>query len=150
MALLETLQADLKQAMLAQDVKTLGTLRLLTAALKNREIELRVKQQTVDDAEVIATLQREVKKRRESAKLYTDGGRPELAEQELEEVKILEKYLPAQLSEDELRALIAEVQQATGASGAGAFGQVMKETMARAAGRTDGNTVSRLVKEILG
>ena len=150
MALLEILQADLKQAMLAQDVKTLGTLRLLTAALKNREIELRVKQQTVDDAEVIATLQREVKKRRESAKLYTDGGRPELAEQELEEVKILEKYLPAQLSEDELRALIAEVQQATGASGAGAFGQVMKETMARAAGRTDGNTVSRLVKEILG
>lgn len=150
MALLETLQADLNQALKTQEALALGSLRLLMSALKNREIELRAKQQVLDDAEIITTIQKEVKKRKESAELFKQGGRPELAEHELAEIKILEKYLPAQLSEEELRNLVLEVKDQTGAAGASDFGKVMKEVMVRAAGRTDGNTVSRLVKEILG
>lgn len=146
-ALKDRLPLELREAMKARDRTRLATLRLLTAAVRNREVELG---HDLSDEELQAVASTEVKRRREAAEAYEQGGRPELAQQERAEQAILETYLPEQLSDEELDAIIDEAVAATGASGPGDVGRVMGQVMGKAKGRADGNEVRRRVAERLG
>jgi uncharacterized protein len=141
------LQEEMKDALRSGDKVRLGALRLLHASVKNREVELR---RDVDDEEFLEVVAREVKRRKEAAEAYAGAGRQDLLERERREQEVLEAYLPAQLSEDEVGSLIEEAVAATGASGPGDLGKVMGYVMGKAKGRVDGETVSRLVRERLG
>lgn len=145
-ALKDRLSLELREGMKARDRTRVDTLRLLTAAVRNREIELG---HELSDEELQAVASTEVKRRREAAEAYEQGGRPELAQKEREEQAILETYLPEPLSDEELDAIIDEAVAATGASGAGDVGKVMGQVMGRAKGRVDGNEVRRRVAERL-
>ena len=146
-ALKDRLPLELREAMKARDRTRLATLRLLTAAVRNREVELG---HDLSDEELQAVASTEVKRRREAAEAYEQGGRPELAQQERAEQAILETYLPEQLSDEELDAIIDEAVAAAGASGPGDVGRVMGQVMGKAKGRADGNEVRRRVSERLG
>ena len=146
-ALKDRLSVELREAMKARDTTRLATLRLLSAAVRNREVELG---HELSDVELQAVASTEVKRRREAAEAFEQGGRPELAEKERAEQAILETYLPEQLSDEELGAIIDEAVAATGASGPGDLGQVMGQVMARAKGRAEGGEVRRRVAERLG
>lgn len=145
-ALKDRLALELREGMKARDRTRVDTLRLLTAAARNREVELG---HELSDEELQAVASTEVKRRREAAEAYEQGGRPELAQKELEEQAILETYLPEPLSDEELDAIIDEAVAATGASGPGDVGKVMGQVMGRAKGRVDGNEVRRRVAERL-
>jgi uncharacterized protein YqeY len=138
---------EMKQALKAGEKVRLGALRMLSASIKNREVELR---RELNDEEVVEVAAREVKQRKESAEIYDGASRPELAEKERQEQAILEAYLPERLSDEEVAALVDEAVAATGASGPGDLGKVMGHVMARAKGRVDGATVNRLVRQRLG
>lgn len=144
MAVAEKIEQDLKAAMRAQDVDRLSTLRMLTAALKNAQIEQREK---FSDDTAIAVLRREAKKRKEAGEAFTTGGRLELAAKELAELQIIESYLPAQLSAEQIEAAVTEAVSAAG--GAPQFGQVMKVAMQKLKGQADGKVVGEMVKKIL-
>ncbi len=149
----DRLQTDMVTAMKARDAATLSTLRMAIAAVKNEQVagkEARV----LSDVEVVGVLNREVAKRRDSAEAYTAGNRPELAAKELQEVEVLQRYLPAALSDAELDAIVAEEVSAAAASiGAAAsmkqMGLVIKAVNARAAGRAEGAKVAAKVKAAL-
>ena len=137
-------------AMKGGDKERLAAVRLILAKLKDRDIELRTaSQQPDDDALVVETLQKMAKQRRESITMYVDGNRPELAEQERQELKVIEEFLPAQLSEDEARAAIGEIKSTLGAESIKDMGRVMAELKARHGTVLDMQTASRLVKEAL-
>lgn len=129
-----------------RDALRLGALRLLTAAVKNREVELR---HELSDEEFVEVATREVKRRREAIEAYEKAGREDRASAERTEQQVLETYLPAALSEQELGALIEEALQATGATGAGDMGKVMGYVMGKAKGRVDGKAVQARVRERL-
>jgi uncharacterized protein len=137
------LQQEMREALKAGEKLRLGALRMLAASVKNREVELG---HELSDEELVEVATREVKRRKEAAEAFDGGGRPELAEKERQEQAVLETYLPAQLSEDEVNALIEEAVAATGASGPGDLGKVMGFVMGRAKGQVDGGTVNRLVR----
>jgi uncharacterized protein len=149
----DRLQTDLVAAMKARDASTLSTLRMTIAAIKNEQVagkEARV----LSDAEVVGVLNREVAKRRDSAEAYTAGNRPELAAKELSEVEVLQRYLPAALSDDELDTIVAEEVSAAAASLGAApsmkqMGLVIKAVNARVAGRSEGAKVAAKVKAAL-
>ncbi|MBI4032411.1 GatB/YqeY domain-containing protein [Candidatus Berkelbacteria bacterium] len=143
MTLIERIDDELKAAMKSADSTKTGTLRLVRAALKNKEIELG---HALSDKEVLAVLKKEVKQRREAVEQYTTGGRAELAEKESAEIALLEEYLPAELGDDELVAIVAEAIQTAGASTPADMGKVMGVAMGKVAGRADGNRVSALVR----
>ena len=147
MSLQERIQQDIKAAMLARDADKLGTLRLLKSALGYAQIEK--KTDSLPDADVMAIIQREVKKRRDSAEQFTTGGRPELADKELKEIVVLETLLPKQLSAEELEQLVHATIQETGATSKKDMGAVMKAIQAKVAGRADGKTISGLVGRLL-
>lgn len=147
MSLQERIQQDIKAAMLARDADKLGTLRLLKSALGYAQIEK--KTDSLPDADVMAIIQREVKKRRDSAEQFTTGGRPELADKELKEIVVLETLLPKQLSAEELEQLVQATIQETGATSKKDMGAVMKAIQAKVAGRADGKTISTLVGKLL-
>lgn len=142
---------DFKTAMKEGGVK-LDTLRLLRAALHNREIEKRSKGEPTDlgDADVLEIISREIKKRREAMEMFTKAGREESAAQEKAEMGILETYLPPQMNEGEIKEVIKKAIAATGASTAKDFGKVMGESMKALKGKADASLVSRLMKEALG
>ncbi|HEY3337871.1 MAG TPA: GatB/YqeY domain-containing protein [Propionicimonas sp.] len=149
----DRLQTDMVTAMKARDAATLSTLRMAIAAIKNEQVagkEARV----LSDVEVVGVLNREVAKRRDSAEAYTAGNRPELAARELTEVEVLQRYLPAALTDAELDAIVAEEVSAA-AAGIGAapsmkqMGLVIKAVNARAAGRAEGAKVAAKVKAAL-
>lgn len=146
MSLVEQLNDAMKQAMKAKDALRLSTIRLIRSAVKNREIEVR---KQLDDAAVIEVLSSLVKQRREAAQVYRDNNRPELAEKEEAELLILQEFLPAQLGEEELLALIDAAVAEVGAASPRDMGKVMKVVSARTRGRADGKRVSELVKERL-
>lgn len=146
MSLTEQLNQDMKAAMKARQADRLGTIRQLRSAIKNKEIELR---QPLDDTAILAVIGTLVKQRRESAQLYRDNDRPELAAKEEAELAILQEYLPAQLSEADLRAIIAAVIAATGAESLKDIGKVMPQVMARTKGAAEGRLVNQIVKELL-
>ena len=141
--LTETIKADVKTAMKARDKERLGTLRLIQAEFKRIEVDERVE---VDDTRALAVLDKMVKQRRDSAQQYSDAGRTELADKENAEIAVIQAYLPAQLGEDELTAMIDEAIAASGASGMQAMGAVMGALKPKVQGRADMGAVSQLVK----
>jgi len=147
MTLLDRLAQELKAAMIAKDAERLSTLRLLKSAVNYAQIERRTENLT--EAEVVALIQKEVKKRRDAAEQYEKGGRPELASKENQEITVLESFLPQPLALDELEQLVRATIQETGASSRKQMGQVVKAVQARAAGRAAGKTISELVGKLL-
>lgn len=147
MNLKEKIQNDFKEAFKGKDAVKLSALKMLRAEIHNAEIS---KRKELDEEEVIDVILREIKKRRDSVVMYEKGGRDELAENEKKEIEILLAYLPAQLSEDEIRELVKKAIEKTGASGAKEMGKVMAVLSSQTKGRADGVLVSRIVKEILG
>lgn len=146
MSLKEQLNQDMKAAMKSRQADRLSTIRQLRSAIKNKEIELR---QEIDDNAILAVISTLVKQRRESAELYRSNDRPELADKEEAELAVLQQYLPAQLSEDELRALVAEVITATGAASVKDIGKVMPMVIAKTKGSAEGRLVNQVVRELL-
>jgi len=142
-ALKDAIQDDMKSAMRSGDKGRLTVIRMLLAAIQRREVDERTE---LDDAGVLKTVEKLVKQGQESARQYTDGGRAELAEKELAEVEILQHYLPEQLDDAALDALIDEIIQATGAESIRDMGKVMGAIRGRAQGRADMGTVGARVK----
>lgn len=149
MSLKERLRADMTAAMKARDELRTGTLRMALTAVTNEEVAGKAAR-TLSDDEVITVLGREAKKRREAAEAFDGAGRAELAEKERAEGKVLEEYLPAQLGDDELAAIVSEALASTGASGPQAMGQVMKVVQPQIAGRAEGGRVAAEVRRQLG
>ena len=147
MTLQERLSQEIKAAMIAKDADRLGTLRLLKSALGYAQIEK--KSETTSDADFVALVQKEVKKRRDSIGQFEKGGRPELAVKEKQEITVLEIFLPQAMSEAELEQLVRATIQEVGATGKKDMGQVIKAVQAKAAGRADGKTISGLVGKLL-
>ena len=143
-----TLRTDLHASMREQDRLRSETLRMALTAITNEEVSGKTARELSDD-EVLKVLAREAKKRREAATAYTGAKRPELAAKEEAELAILEAYLPAQLSDAELEALVAQAITETGATGMAQMGQVMKVASAQVAGRADGGRVASIVKSVL-
>jgi uncharacterized protein YqeY len=140
----------LKEAMKAKHERRVSTLRLVNAALKNADIEARGQgKEPLGDDGVLGVLQKMIKQRNESAELYDKGGRAELAQQEREEIAIISAYLPKQMSENEVKAAIAEEIKATGAAGVKDMGKVIGALKGKYAGKMDFAKVSPLVKAAL-
>jgi uncharacterized protein len=147
MTLSDRLAGEIKAAMLAKDADRLSTLRLLKSAIGYAQIER--KTENLPDAEIIAIVQKEVKKRRDSIEQFEKGGRAELAAKEKQEITVLESFLPQPLSAEDLEKLVRAVIQELGATGKKDMGPVIKAVQAKAAGRADGKTVSGLVGKLL-
>lgn len=149
MSLKQTIQDDLKAALLSGDRFAGDTLRTLKAAILNEEVALGKRDPGLSDQEIEKVVAREVKKRGESAALYEQNGRPELAETENCEAEVLRKYLPEQLSEEKLREIITNVIAQLGVSGPQAMGQVIGAVKKEVGTSADGATLARIVKELL-
>ncbi len=147
MSLQDRISREIKEAMLAKDAEKLSTLRLLKSALGYVQIEKKTDQ--LSDAEVTSVIQKESKKRRDSIEQYRNGGRPELAEKEARELAVLETFLPAPLSPDELEKLVRAAIQELGATSKKEMGPVVKAVQAKAAGRADGRAISAIVGKLL-
>ncbi len=145
---IEKLNEDIKQAMRDKRNEDLSLLRMLLSALKNKKIELGNKQE-LNEEEVLTVIKSEVKKRKDSARVYQEGKREDLASKELAEIEILNKYLPEQMNEAEIEKIIKEIVENVENANLTNFGQIMKETMLKIKGRADGQVVSGLVKKIL-
>ena len=148
MGLKETLQGDLTEAIRSRDEVKSGTIRMVLTAITNEEVAGK-SARVLTDAEIITVLSREAKKRREAAEAYEAAGRADRAAAESAEGKIIALYLPEQLSEAEIKQMIADAIAETGASGPAGMGQVMKIISPKIAGKADGGTVSGLVKAAL-
>lgn len=146
MALRERITEDMKGAMRAGDKDRLATIRLTLAAIKQREVDERI---TLDDAQVLAVIEKMIKQRREAITQFASGGRADLVAKETAEIEVLKAYLPAQLSEGELDALIAEAIAATGAASVKDMGKVMGLVKQKAQGRADMGAVSARIKQKL-
>ncbi len=151
MSLRVKITENMKDAMRAKDEITLSTLRLILSAVKDKDIAARTAESRdgIDDAQILSLLQSMIKQRQESVKLYLKGNRPELAERESAEIKIIESYLPQQLSEDEIKAAVQEIIASVGATGIRDMGKVMAELKSRHSGKMDFSKASGLVKEKL-
>jgi len=164
MDLKEKIKNDLNRSLKEREKLTSSTLRLLLATILNREKEKRAKiakgekglteeelikkSQLLDD-EIIQAILSEIKKRKESILLFEKGERQDLADKEKEEIKILQKYLPEQISEEELKKIVQDAVKKTGAASIKEMGKVMKEVMPKVKGRADGSKISQIVKELL-
>jgi len=148
MGLKEVLQSDLTEAIRSRDELKSGTIRMVLTAITNEEVSGKTAR-TLTEPEIITVLSREAKKRREAAEAFAEGGRPDRAEREKLEGEFITTYLPAQLSEAEIKEIIAAAIAETGATGPAGMGQVMKIVSPKIAGKADGGTVSALVKAAL-
>ena len=144
------LTEDMKSAMKSGDKERLGTIRLMQAAIKDLDIAMRGQGKETSDADLLGLLAKMVKQREESAKVYIEGGRPELAAKEKSEILVIQDYLPKQLSDAESEAAIARIIAETGASGIKDMGKVMAELRARHAGQMDFGKASGTIKAKLG
>lgn len=140
---------DLKQSLKSGDALRLSTLRMLSAAIANKEIELRKKDTGLSDDEVLAVINSEMKKRRDAAAEYKKGGREESAKKEEAEAAILKEYLPPEIPEEELREMIKKAITESGAKDIKDFGKVMKLIMPQVKGRAGGAKISQILKEEL-
>ncbi|HET6788509.1 MAG TPA: GatB/YqeY domain-containing protein [Aquabacterium sp.] len=147
MTLKERITEDMKNAMRAKDAERLGTIRMLLAAIKQKEVDEQA--DTSDDALVVSIVDKAIKQRKDAAEQYTAGGRPELADKEKAEILVLEAYLPQRLSADEIAAAIQAIVAELGASGPGDMGKVMGAAKQRLAGQADMGQVSAAVKAAL-
>ena len=146
MSLKARLTEDMKTAMRAKDTLALSTIRLANAEIKRYEVDERAE---ADDVKITAMLSKMIKQRKESATIYHEAGRQDLADKELAEVAILQRYLPEMLSEAEIQSAVAEAIAQTGASGMADMGKAMGVLKKRLAGQADMSDVSRLLKTAL-
>jgi uncharacterized protein YqeY len=146
MSLKERITDDMKAAMRARDTERLGTIRLLTAAMKQKEVDERVE---LDDVAVIGIVDKMLKQRKDSIEAFEKAGRTDLADKEKAEVTVLQAYLPARLSADEIAAQVKAIVAELGAKGPGDMGKVMGAVKARLAGKADMGQVSAAVKAAL-
>lgn len=157
--MLEQLKSDMKEAMKAREKERLAVIRSIQAELKNVGIEKKGKEglteevsspaEYLSEQEMLGVLRSMVKKRKDSAEAYTQGGRQDLVDQELAEVVLIEAYLPQPLTEAEMEALVQDAIAEVGASGMSDMGKVMKAAQAKADGRADGKVMSGLVRKLL-
>ncbi len=146
MSLKEQITEDMKAAMRAKDSERLGTIRLLTAAMKQKEVDERIE---LDDAAVIAVIDKMVKQRKDSIAAFEQGGRADLAAKEAAELTVLQAYLPARLSAEDIAAEVKAIVAELGAKGPGDMGKVMGAVKAKLAGKADMGQVSAAVKAAL-
>lgn len=148
----DELNADLKEALKSQDKRRTATLRLILAAIKDRDIAARSEDRTegVTDDEILSILQKMVKQRRESSSTYEEAGRLELAEQERAEIEIISEYLPKQMSDDEIKKAAAAVVEEIDASGLKDMGRTMGALKERYSGVMDFKKASAVIKDLLG
>jgi uncharacterized protein YqeY len=147
MTIQEKIQSQMTDAMRSKNQLRLDVLRMMKSAVKLKEVE---KMKALEEGEVIAVLNTLVKQRKDSIEQFRKGGREELAQKEEAEIKIIEEYLPAAASEEDIRQAVSEAMQETGAASVKDIGKVMKATLARLAGKTaDGARISQMVKEKL-
>jgi uncharacterized protein len=149
MALSDQIQSDLTTAMKARDTETTATLRMVVAAIKTARVA-GGQSGALTDEQVTELLTREAKKRAEAAAAFEDAGRAELAEKERREREIIQRYLPEQLGEEELAAIVDEAVAQTGASSPAELGKVMSAVMPKVKGRADGKQVNAMVRQRLG
>jgi len=148
----EKLTADLKTAMLGKDELGVHTIRLINAAIKQKDIDGRTEanKEGIGEPQILSLLQTMIKQRQESIKMYEQGKRQDLADKEAGEIKIIEKYLPKQLSEDEVKDIVVKTIAAIGAAGIKDMGKVMNELKAKYSGQMDFGKAGVVVKEKLG
>ena len=146
MSLKDQITEDMKTAMRAKDSERLGTIRLLLAAMKQKEVDERI---ALDDAMVVAIVDKLVKQRKDSVAAFTQGGRTDLADKEAAEIKVLEVYLPQRMSADEVATEVKAIVAELGAKGPGDMGKVMGAVKTRLAGKADMGQVSAAVKAAL-
>ena len=143
----DDLQNALKEAMKEKNMPVVSAVRMIIAGLKEKDVEARGKgKEKAEDSELLAMMQTMVKQRTESARIYKEGGRPELAEKEEKEIKVIERFLPKQLSEKEMEEKIAEIIVAVGAGSIKDMGKVMAEIKTKYAGQIDMGKASSLIK----
>jgi uncharacterized protein YqeY len=147
MSLKERITDDMKAAMRSGEKERLGAIRMITAAIKQREVDERI---VLDDAQVLSVLEKMIKQRKESLQLFRDGNRQDLADKESAEITLLQSYMPAQLSEGDLDALIQDAIAATGAASIKDMGKVMAIVKGKAQGRADMAAVGAKIKAKLG
>lgn len=140
------IEKDLIEAMKAKNEIKLNTLRMLKSAIKNKEID---KKQPLNEAEILDMVQKQVKQRKDSIAEFQKANRQDLVQKETAEIGILEQYLPKQLSESELKAIVQKAIQSTGAKSKADMGKIMKEVMPQIAGRADGKQVNQVVAALL-
>ena len=146
MALKDQLMTDMKEAMKAHDKDRLAVIRMVRGAVRQQEIDGK---KELEDSDVIAVISKEVKMRRDSIEEFNKGGRQDLVEKTQAEIDILMPYLPAQLSEDEVRELVKAAVEATGAKTQKDMGKVMGKLMPKVKGRADGKMVNNIVRSML-
>jgi len=162
MSLKETINQDFKDAFRAKNETQLSIMRMLLAAIKNKEVEKRTRLSKsepiekleelsqLDDQEVIEVVSSEIKKRKDAAAQYKQGGREELAAKEEKEIVVLSVYMPEQMGEEEIKKLVQEAIKKVGATSMQDLGKVMGALMPQVKGKADGNLVNKIVKEELG
>lgn len=148
MGIKEQLQSDLTEAIRSRNQIVSGTIRMVLTSIRNEEVSGK-EERTLSDAEIITVLTREGKKRREAAEAFADAGRADKAELEKSEGEVIAQYLPAQMSEDDVKKLVAAAIAQSGATGPGDMGKVMGILKPQVAGKADGGLVSGLVKAAL-
>lgn len=146
MSISEKLTDDLKKALKTGEKDTLSVIRMMKAAIKNKEIEKRT---SLSDEEIYGVLMSLARQRKDSIEQFSKGGRQDLAEKEARELSIIQSYLPRQLTEEELKGIIKDTVKEVGASGQRDMGKVIKPVMAKVKGRVDGRLISELVKKAL-
>jgi uncharacterized protein YqeY len=144
--MLHQIEIDLKDALKNQDKAKVGVLRILISKCKNKSIATG---KPLEDSEVMKVLQTAAKQHKESIKLYKQGERKDLVDQETTELNIVEAYLPSMMTEDEIKSIVLSVIEATGASTMADFGKVMPQVMKKGAGKIDGGVAQNLLKELL-
>lgn len=146
MSLSERLNEDMKRAMKNQDKFSLSVIRMIRSAIKNVEID---QKKTLDDNEVLDILNREIKQRKDSLHEFEKAGRDDLAESLKKEIEVIAVYMPEQLTEEEIRAVVQQTIQETGASSKADLGKLMSALMPKVKGRADGKLVNQLVQQLL-
>lgn len=143
----EKINSELKEALKAKDEKKSGVLRMIISQIRNKEIEKKGagKDPVLTEEEVLDLVKKEAKKRKEAIALYEQGGRPELAEVEKEELELIQSYLPAEMSREEIEKIVLEIKN----GGVTEFNVLIKEAMARLKGQADGKLVAEIVKSVL-
>ena len=144
--MLHQIEIDLKDALKNQDKAKVGVLRILISKCKNKSIATG---KPLEDSEVMKVLQTAAKQHKESIKLYKQGERNDLVDQETAELNIVEAYLPSMMTEDEIKSIVLSVIEATGASSMADFGKVMPQVMKKGAGKIDGGVAQNLLEELL-
>lgn len=147
----DDLQKTLKESMLARDAETTGAVRLIIAGMKEKDVEARGKgQEKASDADLLAMMQNMIKQRNDSIKMYNDGNRQDLAEKEAKEIKIIERFLPKQMSEEEVETAIKSAIAETGAQSMKDMGKLMGVLKAKYVGQMDFGKANGVIKSLLG